>query len=174
MTKATVRKLKVASGLSPLMLESFKRNGRVNTALLDHLSDADLSISDGQGGMSVVEQIAHMAGFRKDWLSEISPSHAATLDVELENDMLTLRDPAELRQALSEGDAAVLAAIRDALKDDRDFEGAYESNPAHFLQHALVHDAHHRGQIMMLLRQSGYSPQQMAALEQATWPIWRE
>ena len=174
MTKATVRKLKVASGLSPLLLESFRRNGRVNTALLDHLSDADLTLSDNQGGLSVVEQIAQMAGFRKEWLSEVSPAHADTLDVELDNDMLTLRDLAELRRALTEGDAAVLASIRDALQDSRKFEGAYESNPAHFLQHTLVHDAHHRGQIMMLLRQSGYSPQQMAALEQATWPIWRE
>ena len=156
------------------MLESFKRNGRVNAALLDHLSDADLTLSDNQGGMSVVEQIAHMAGFRKDWLSEISPSHSATLDVELENDMLTIRDPAELRRALTEGDAAVLAAVNDALSEDRAFVGQYESNPAHFLIHTLVHDAHHRGQIMTLLRQGGHSAEQMAALERATWPIWRE
>lgn len=164
----------VETGIPALLLESFGRNGRVNVALLDYLSDADLTISDGQGGMSVVELLAHMAGFRKDWLSEISPTHAATLNVELENDMLTIRDLSELRQALSEGDAAVLASIRSALRDNRKFEGAYESNPAHFMQHALVHDSHHRGQIMTLLRQGGHSAEQMAALNRATWPIWRE
>lgn len=162
------------SKVDTLVLESFARNGRVNAALLDHLSDADLTISDGKGGMSVVEQLAHMAGFRKDWLSEISPTHAEMLDVELENDMLTIRDLSELRQALSEGDAAVLAAAEEALSENRQFEGAYESNPAHFLQHALVHDAHHRGQIMTLLRQGGHSAEQMTALNRATWPIWRE
>jgi uncharacterized damage-inducible protein DinB len=39
--------------------------------------------------------------------------------------------------------------------------------------HCLVHDAHHRGQIMALLRQSGRSAEERALLEDATWPIWR-
>lgn len=158
-----------------VVLESFARNGRVNVALLDHLADADLALTDGQGGMSVVEQVAHMAGFRKDWLNEVSPAHAETLDFELgPNNTLVTRDLGELRRALTEGDAAVLAAVQQALSEQRAFQGEYESNPVHFLQHTLVHDAHHRGQLMTLLRQGGHGAEQMAALERATWPIWRE
>lgn len=158
-----------------LILESFSRNARVNTTVLDHLSDADLNISDGQGGMSVVEQLAHMAGFRKDWLNEISPAHADAIDFELgPNNTLVTRDLGELRRAFTEGDAAVLAAVEAALSEHRNFEGQYESHPVHFLQHTLVHDAHHRGQLMTLLRQGGHTAEQMSALESATWPIWRE
>ena len=158
-----------------LILESFRRNARVNAAVLDQLSEADLQISDGQGGMSVVEQLAHMAGFRKDWLSEISPAHAGAIDFELgPNNMLVTRDLGELRRAFTESDAAVLAAVEAALSENRAFEGQYESHPVHFLQHTLVHDAHHRGQLMTLLRQGGYTAEQMAVLERATWPIWRE
>lgn len=39
---------------------------------------------------------------------------------------------------------------------------------------SIVHDAHHRGQIMALLRQSGRGAEERERLEQATWPIWRE
>lgn len=158
-----------------LILESFGRNARANTALIDHLSDADLDLSDHQGGMSVVEQVAHMAGFRKDWLNEISPAHAGAIDFELgPNNTLVTRDLGELRQALTESDAAALAAVETALSEHRNFEGQYESHPVHFLQHILVHDAHYRGQLMTLLRQGGHTAEQMAALERATWPIWRE
>ncbi len=158
-----------------LVLESFARNGRVNAALLGHLSEADLKVSDHQGGMSVVEQLAHMAGFRKDWLSEISPAHADALDFELgPNNTLVTRDLGELKRAFTESDAAVLSAVQAALSEGRSFEGQYESHPVHFLQHTLVHDAHHRGQLMTLLRQGGHTAEQMAALERASWPIWRE
>ena len=69
--------------------------------------------------------------------------------------------------------------MQDALQEGRKFddpwkEGAYQSNPAHFLQHTIVHDSHHRGQIMALLRMNGRSQEQMEEIEEATWPIWRE
>ena len=54
-----------------LLLESFKRNGRVNQALLDALTPADFALSDGRGGWTVwtVEKhLRHMAGFRLGWL----------------------------------------------------------------------------------------------------------
>lgn len=61
-----------------------------------------------------------------------------------------------------------------ALNENRLFEGAYKSHPAHFLQHIIVHDAHHRGQIFSLLRQGGWAREQLGTLDDATWPIWNE
>ena len=52
-------------------------------------------------------------------------------------------------------------------------EGAYQSSPAHLLQYTIVHDSHHRGQIMALLRQGGRTPEQMNVLD-GHWGIWRE
>ena len=169
--------------LPDLLLESVRRNGRVNAAVLESLSDDDLDLSDGRGGWTVGQHLGHLANFRKDWLSNISPPHAAELPDVLRRAEsgfeLTTRDLGELATAFTAGDEAAIRAVRDALQEDRAFddpwnEGAYQSHPAHFLQHIVVHDSHHRGQIMSLLRRGGRSPEQMSELEEATWPTWRE
>ena len=171
------------SELPTLLIESFARNGRVNTALLAALTDADLELSDGRGGWNIRQHLAHLANFRKGWLSNISPAHAEELtDVYEATESgytLKVRDLASLAPVFETGDAAALKAVQDALQQGRAFddpwkEGAYQSNPAHFLQHTIVHDSHHRGQIMALLRQGGRSEAQMEEIEEATWPIWRE
>ena len=163
----------VETGVPALLLESFARNGRVNAAVLDSLSAADLALEDAPGGNSIGELLAHMAGFRLGWLENISPLHAEGLSkVEDDADLDTLRI------AFSAGDAAALKAVQDALREGRAFddpwkEGAYQSNPAHFLQHTIVHDSHHRGQVATLLRQSGWTKERLEKLEEATWPVWR-
>jgi uncharacterized damage-inducible protein DinB len=161
------------SNVPDLLVESFARNGWVNAAMLDALNPADLALEDAPEGNSIGELLAHMAGFRRGWLENISPLHAEGLSkVDKETDLDTLR------VAFASGDAAALKAVQDALAEGRVFddpwkEGAYQSNPAHFLQHTIVHDSHHRGQITTLLRQSGWIKEQSEALEEATWPVWR-
>jgi uncharacterized damage-inducible protein DinB len=161
------------SGLDALLVESFARNGRVNDALLSALSAADLVLEDAPEGNGVGELLAHMAGFRLGWLSNISPAHSEGL-VKVEDDA----DLEALQAAFSAGDAAALNAVQNALAEGQALadpwkEGAYQSNPAHFLQHTIVHDSHHRGQIATLLRQSGWTKERLEALEEATWPVWR-
>lgn len=152
-----------------VLLESFARNGRVNIAVLDALTPADLALSDGPGGNSVADLLAHMAGFRRGWLSRLSPGHAEAL-AEVTPDT----DLDRLGLAFTQGDQAALRAVQVAVAEARPFELAYPTDPAHFLLHAMIHDAHHRGQIMTLLRQHGRTAEQLDGLEEATWPIWRE
>lgn len=159
-----------------LLLESFGRNAKVNKAVLNAVTEADLTSADGQGGWSVGQHLGHQAYFRYEWLSFISPPHAENLPLVIDGDeqfRLTTQSLGEIAEAFSAGDAAALKAVESAVEEGRSFEGAYESHPAHFLQHILIHDAHHRGQVMSLLRENGRTPEQMAELERATWPIWR-
>lgn len=161
-----------------LLLESFARNGRVNEAVLRAVSESDLALSDGQGGWSIGQHLGHLAEFRYEWLSCVSPEHAEGLPSVLEGTAqdfdLSVQSLEELARAFSLGDAAARTAVLAALSEGRLFSGAYESHPAHFLQHILVHDAHHRGQVMSLLRESGRTAEEMEGLEEATWPVWRE
>ena len=158
-----------------LLLESFRRNGRVNEFLLGAITETDLDLSDGRGGWTVGHHLTHMAGFRQDWLSNISPAHAEGLAAVSKG--AELRDPQELAAAFRAGDEAALKAVQAALDEGRSFEdpwneGTYQSNPAHFLQHIIVHDSHHRGQVMALLRGGGRTTQQMDKLDDH-WGIWR-
>lgn len=166
------------SSLSPVLLESFRRNGQVNAALLEHLTPADLELSDGVGGLSIGQHLEHLVGVRRFWLEQIAPTFAVALQYRtLEGHnrfwQVTLELSA-LAGAFAEGDQAALDAVQAAYTKGQAFEKYFSSDPAHFLQQTLIHDAHHRGQIMVLLRQNGHTLEQMDTLEGATWPIWRK
>ncbi len=132
----------------------------------------------GHRATPVGQNLGHSAEFRYEWLSLISPEHAESIPIVLEgteeNFWLSAKSVAELALAFSVGDERAVAAVVAALDEGRFFSRAYERHPAHFLQHILVHDAHHRGHVMSLLRAGGRTQEEMGALEQATWPIWRE
>lgn len=86
--------------------------------------------------------------------------------------------PAELGAAFTGGDEAAVNAVGAPVASGEPFtdpwnEGAYQSHPAHLLQHTIVHDSHHRSQIMALLRQCGRTAEEMNALDNH-WAIWRE
>ena len=161
-----------------LVLESFERNGRVNRAILASLKMPDLEQSDGTGGWNIGQLLAEMAEFRYGWLKRVSPEHAESVPSVADGDetsfWLTAKSIEELQRAFDAGDAAAREAVVSAVNEGRKFEGAYESHPAHFLQHTIVHDSHHRGQIMTLLRQNGKPGEEREQLEDETWPIWRE
>ena len=161
-----------------LLLESFARNGRVNEAVLNTIAEADLTLVDGQGGWSIGQHLGHLAEFRYGWLNFISPQHAKNIPSVVEGDAqdfhLTAQSLDELKGAFAAGDVAALEAVTSALEENRSFERAYKSHPAHFLQHIIVHDAHHRGQILNLLRRGGWTREQLGALDDATWSIWNE
>jgi uncharacterized damage-inducible protein DinB len=63
--------------------------------------------------------------------------------------------------------------VLEALAAGRVFEHVYRSHPAHFLIHTIVHDAHHRGAVLGLLRAGGRSVERMGELDDATWPVWK-
>ncbi len=159
------------------ILLAFERNSRVNATMLATLDERDLEFAAG-GGWSIGKHLCHLASFRYGWLTVVSPEHADTLTPIIEfgeHDFTPLvRHVDEIAAAFREGDAAALDAVNLALAEGRPFQGAYHSHPTAFLFHILVHDAHHRGQVMSLLRQSGRTQAEMERLEEASWPVWRE
>lgn len=161
-----------------LLIEAFRRNGRVNDVLLSAVTEADFDLSDGQGGMSVGQLLEHLAGVRKVYLNRVGSKYAEQITAETEEGdqafwKVTL-DVGQLRQAFAEADAALLNAVREAANGGQSFQTHFASHPAHLLTLTLVHDANHRGQITTLLRQGGRSEEEMDRLAAATWPIWRE
>jgi len=160
-----------------LVLESFDRNARVNRALLATLTLEDLNHEDGVGGFSIGQHLADIVSFRPDWLSRVSPRHAERVPNVIDESSPTwlgIESIDQLQAAFEAGDAALRDAVVDAVNEGRSFEGVYESHPAHLLQHCIVHDSHHRGQVLALLRQAGRPEAERMELEEQTWPIWRE
>lgn len=161
-----------------LLLEAFRRNARVNEALLDMLSPSDLSFSDGQGGMSIGEHLEHLIGGRKLYLNRVGSRHATDITTTTnEGDhphwTLTL-SLSQMRAAFVQGDQAIIQAVQDAVKGEETFQRYFASHPAHLLTLMLVHDAGHRAQLTTLLRQNGGTEEDLDALAADIWPVWRE
>ncbi len=159
------------------VFEAFDRNARVNRAVLSTLDMRDLDHSDGVGGFTIGQHLADIVGFRRDWLMRVSPEHAqriADATDEAAPNWLRAERIEDLQAAFDEGDAAIRDAVRTAVNEGRRFEAAYASHPSQLIVHCIVHDAHHRGQVLALLRQAGRPAEERERLETATWPIWRE
>lgn len=110
--------------LPDLTLESFRRNGRVNQALLSSLTPADLTLSDGRGGWTVGQHLGHLAYFRSGWLSVISFADAQGLPEVLSGDWQHFELSADLptlAEAFRLGDGAALRAVQTALEEGRTF-----------------------------------------------------
>lgn len=165
---------------SELLLIAFERNSRVNAALFAGIAPPDLDYAGGSGGWSIGKHLCHLASFRREWLGRLSPQHAERLTsivgfADDSSDFWPLTsDPLEIATAFRDGDAAAVAAVEAALDEGRLFEASHRSDPTDLLVHIVVHDAHHRGQVMSLLRHSGRTPEEMALLDEASWPVWRE
>lgn len=160
-----------------VIFEAFERNSRVTRALLATMKMEDLDYSDGVGGFSIGQHVADIVDFRPGWLSKVSPKHAEQVpDVTDPNDpnWLAAKSIEELQAAFDAGDAAVKEAVLSAVQEGRSFEKVYESHPAQFMVHTIVHDSHHRGQILALLRQAGRPAEVREELEEKTWAMWRE
>lgn len=159
-----------------LMFDFFARNGEVNRLTLDALNDDLLGFEDESGGFSIGQHLADMLSVRYDRLEQVSPAHSKAIDDPTVPDSPTwLRADtvAGVRADFDACDAAVVAAVRDAIREGRAFEPWYASHPAALLQHCIVHDAHHRGQIAALVRRSGRSRDERDALEDRSWALWR-
>lgn len=160
-----------------LAFDAFDRNGEVNAALLAALDDADLHVPDARGGWTVGQHLGHLAEFRQGWLGFIAPAHAAGIPSVIEGGetdfVLTATTVADLAAAFHAGDAAALAAVRERLDAGRSFERVYTSHPTAFLLHTVVHDAHHRGQVLAQLRAAGRPKAWLDAVDDATWSVWR-
>lgn len=159
-----------------LVFEAFDRNAAVNRATLATLDMQTLNHSDGVGGYCVGQHLADIVSFRRDKIETVAPAYAERIpDVTDVNapTWLAVASIAELGAAFDAGDAAIRTAVLEAVEAGRRFEALYASHPAHLLVHCIVHDAHHRGQILALLRQAGRSADDRNRLEDESWSVWR-
>ncbi len=141
--------------MSPEIEFAWNTNNAVNDILLDYLTPPMLKTVTPGGGYTVAQHLAHMVEATKYWLSVLEPSAAKPLgdlfdnfeDFNAETDVLRIS-----RVMRDTRDAALRTAKTVQNKGDLP-----HSSPSQFLFHAAIHDAHHRGQIMLALKTAGFA-----------------
>ena len=155
------------------MERMFRNNSRINAFLLDILSADELQLSDGQGGDTIFGLMAHLAHTRSWSVKIISPTHAQRVAPAMRRDddgtiHVLVQSVQDIRNILDTGDEALLTAVKEATATGEPREGPY-ADPHMILARTFNHDAHHRGQIMTILRLHGVKHPELNKMLFISW-----
>ncbi len=133
------------------LLETWQIHNRINFYLLDAVEPAALSSLSASKGRTVAEQFAHIHNVRLMWLKSAAPELLAGLQkVEKEN----AADKKLLRKSLADSGDAIEALLAKSLKEGGKVKG-FKPHATAFLGYLISHESHHRGQIILSLKQAG-------------------
>lgn len=145
--------------ISPEIEHAWNTNNAVNAVLLDHLTPEMLEAGTPSGGYTVAQHLAHMVECTKGWGMQLEESELKDLpDLYSNYDMDTGNFDAEMnleriKTVMTQTKNAVLETAKKAIGKGK----LPHSSPAQFLMHMAMHDAHHRGQILLALKSEGFA-----------------
>lgn len=146
------------------VLEAWGTNGRIHTLLLDTISDEGMQCTlSTRGGRTVSRQFAHLHNVRF-WALE----NRARDMIEGLHKFETADTPGrdELKRHLAASEARIAAFFADVAAGVAKRRG-FKKGLIQHLSYFISHESHHRGNILLTLKQSGHN------LDQKTrYAIW--
>ena len=133
-------------------LETWEIHNRINLYLLDAVEPAAVSSVSASKGRSVGEQFAHIHNVRLMWLKAAAPNLLAGL-AKIEKDAAL--EKKLLRKSLIDSGKAVGLLLTQSLKEGGKVKG-FKPHVVAFLGYLISHESHHRGQIILSLKQAGH------------------
>ena len=153
--------------ISPTVREAWLANLRVNEVLVAHLDAEMMTARTPGGGMTVAQQLAHITGTTKYWGMNFADAFQALPDLGPDDGApeAAERDPTRVREVVADVARGSLAAAEAA----EDQGSLPHPSVEAYLIHMMVHDAHHRGQMLLALKDAGHPLPD----EDAMWGPWR-
>jgi len=157
--------------VSQSVLECWQANNQVNENLLQHLSQEMLDAQTPGGGMTVAGHLAEISGTVEYWVSHLAPGQLRKTTrlyrITEDDEFVPETDLEKFRAHFREGRDAALEAAQ-AVPAGETGDAPHLSADA-VLLHMIVHDSHHRGQLLLALKVNGHS----LPSEEAMWLPWR-
>ena len=156
--------------LSASVRELWLANNKVNHNLLQHLTQDMMLAQTPGGGMTVAEHLAELAGTTEYWVTRLSgkdlPETPRLYEV-VDDDVVAYTDLELFREGFPLSRQAVLEAA-EAVPEGETGQVPHTGADALIL-HMIVHDSHHRGQLLLALKTNGFQ----LPSEEAMWLPWR-
>jgi len=140
------------------LIAAWRTNNRVTVYLIEQLPLELWSMNvPGSPRRTVRMLAAHIHNARCSWIKMIGERHGVAVPKSV--DGRTVR-PSELKRALERSSRGMIELIRLGLSRDGAIPPAawqnFPTDLVHFLSYFVAHEAHHRGQLVMLARQLGH------------------
>lgn len=134
------------------LLETWFINQRMNELLLTGVSEESLSDVGLAKGRSAGEQFAHIHNVRLMWLKAALPELLKD-QVKLNKESVSKKT---ILESLSHSADAVGVLLNSGFTSGK-IKG-FKPHPEAFLGYLIAHEAHHRGQIIITLKENNHLP----------------
>lgn len=154
--------------LRDAILATWRRNNEILLYLLARVPARGMTARPaGSKGRDVTAQFAHLARVRRGWVEYFTTGRYPRIP---RYDKTTPPSKAALRAALATSGRDVEAFLRQAI-DGEARPKMFGRNPVRWCGYLIAHDSHHRGQILLALKQSGLRLPDTVALN-GVWGKW--
>ena len=134
------------------LIETWKINNRINLYLLDGIADEHLADVLASKGRDVGKQFAHIHNVRLMWLKASLPE---ALEGVAKIDTVQPIDKELLKTSLTLSGESIGQLLEQSIANGGKVKG-FKPHVAAFVGYLVAHDAHHRSQAIIALKQSGH------------------
>ena len=135
------------------LIDTWRINQEMNLSLVLDIKEESFSDISTAKGRTIGEQLAHIHNVRLMWLKVASPE---LLPSQKKFEKETPFSKRELMKEMEKSSEAVISLLKDGFTTGR-IKG-FKPHPEAFLGYMIAHEAHHRGQIILILKENGHIP----------------